>query len=258
MSHIKNKKNEPLNEGFLDGEEEIPVSSDSIDSLPEDEAGEEVVELEDKPIEDEETDISEEPYVEDPESEEETEYDGSADENADDGVEDTPDEVSELKDAIATLTAEIQELKDTFAKSNNAASDEGEEAEVIDDEDTADEDDDSEFEDDSDSEDDSSEDDDFEGDEEDSDEESSDDEESDDESSDDEDSDEENEAYKYFVKKGRCLSENSSFLIGKLYNNRYDKLEAPIMGIIKSKINEKIDAEKKKIRQAAYDKKFGK
>ena len=59
------------------------------------------------------------------------------------------------------------------------------------------------------------------------------------------------EAWNKFAKKGKYLNEKSDYLVGKLVNSRYDLLEEPIMTIVRAKIRQKIEAEKKAIKLEA-------
>ena len=59
------------------------------------------------------------------------------------------------------------------------------------------------------------------------------------------------EAFNKFSKKGQYLSEKSDYIIGKLWNSRYDLLEEGIMTAVRAKIRQKIEAAKKQIKLEA-------
>ena len=65
------------------------------------------------------------------------------------------------------------------------------------------------------------------------------------------------EAYNYYCRKGNILAENSGYMISILNEGRYDKLEDSIMAVVKAKIRQRIDAAKTKLRTEAFNKKFG-
>ena len=62
------------------------------------------------------------------------------------------------------------------------------------------------------------------------------------------------EAFNKFSRKGQYLNEKSDYIIGKLWNSRYDLLEEGIMTAVRAKIRQKIEAAKKQIREAARNK----
>ena len=66
------------------------------------------------------------------------------------------------------------------------------------------------------------------------------------------------EAYNYFAKFGMPLNENSGYLMGKIINGRFDKLEPFVMAIVEQKIHDRIEGAKKEFRTEAYNAKYGK
>lgn len=248
-------KKQKLYEGFLDGEEEKPATSD--DAAPAEETSEEET-TEEAPAEEEpapeDTDVSEEGG-----DEEATEDDGLDDDfegetKEETGVEDGDDsQINELKDAIATLTAQIQTLTDQMKKETGEGGEEGEDGEEAPAEETTEETAEPE-----------------EGEEteggegEESSEETSEEggeeggEETSEESSEETTDETKSEAYNHFHKKGGILAENSGYLISYLNEGRFDKLEEKIMAVVHAKIRQKIDAAKTKLKTEAFNKKFGK
>ena len=257
-------KKRKLDEGFLDGEEEKPVAAEdeapaaeteeSGDAGTDADMGGDDTSSEEAPSED--TDISEEG------GEETTEDDGLDDDfegetKEETGVEDGDEgQMNELKDAIATLTAQLQTLTDQLKKTNGEdvggeeapAEGEGEgESETT--EETAEPEEGTEE---------SSEggEETSEGGEETSEESG---EETSEETSEEAPADEtKSEAYNKYCKKGGILAENSGYLISYLNEGRYDKLEDKIMAVVNAKIRQRIDAAKTKLKTEAFNKKFGK
>lgn len=242
-------KKRKLDEGFLDGEEEKPVAAE--DEAPAAEEPAEEAPAEEAPAEEkapEDTDVSEEG------GEETTEDDGLDDDfegetKEETGVEDGDEgQMNELKDAIATLTAQLQTLTDQLKKTNGEdvggeeAPAEGEgESETT--EETAEPEEGTEE---------TTE----EGGEETSEEGG---EETSEETSEEAPADEtKSEAYNKYCKKGGILAENSGYLISYLNEGRYDKLEDKIMAVVNAKIRQRIDAAKTKLKTEAFNKKFGK
>lgn len=242
-------KKRKLDEGFLDGEEEKPVAAE--DEAPAAEEPAEEAPAEESPAEEkapEDTDVSEEG------GEETTEDDGLDDDfegetKEETGVEDGDEgQMNELKDAIATLTAQLQTLTDQLKKTNGEdvggeeAPAEGEgESETT--EETAEPEEGAEE---------TTE----EGGEETSEEGG---EETSEETSEEAPADEtKSEAYNKYCKKGGILAENSGYLISYLNEGRYDKLEDKIMVVVNAKIRQRIDAAKTKLKTEAFNKKFGK
>ena len=234
-------KKAQLNEGFLDGEDEKPASSDEVaaeeettDTSTEGEGGEST-ETETPAGDGEETDISDEGGEEEnPDDGLDDDFEGEKEEET--GTEGGDPEIAELKDAIATLTTQIQSLTDQMVKANGGDTEEktdeapAEETteEPLDEEPTEEE--------------------------ESSEEESSEEESSEEEAPADETK---SEAYNHFCKKGNILSENSGYMISILNEGRFDKLEDSIMAVVKAKIRQRIEKEKTKLRTEAFNKKFG-
>lgn len=240
-----------LMEGFLDGEEQKPASSEEVaaeeetkDTSTEGEAKSEEP-AESKPAEttEEDTDISDE---------------GGEASNEDDGLEDDFEgetaeetgttsgdpEVAELKDAIATLTTQIQALTDQMMKANGEDTGEKTEGEKAPAEETTEE-----------VPEESSE--------ENTEEAPAEGEEKTEEAPAEENTEEapadetKSEAYNFYCRKGKILSENSGYMISILNEGRYDKLEENIMAVVKAKIRQRIEAAKTKLRTEAFNKKFG-
>lgn len=263
-----NKKG--LNEGFLDGDEEKPVTSD-------DSTGEEnLEELSNEDEKNSELDISEEPEEgaegeegsdDESQSDDETPAEGEGEENTD-NLEDFKGEgeeddgaakeaeagvTTELKDLLSTLTTAIQTLSDkveNLGNNNDEGSEEGEgegeseegastedfgDAELGDEDNGAEGE--GESEEGSEGEGESEEGSEGEGEEDTS-----------------EDDATKSEAYNYWHRKGRYLNAKSDYLIGKLNESRYDLLFEPIMTAINAKIRKRIEEAKKELREAALKK----
>lgn len=240
-------KKRKLDEGFLDGEEEKPVAAE--DEAPAAEEPAEEAPAEEAPAEEkapEDTDISEEG------GEETTEDDGLDDDfegetENETGVEDGDEgQMNELKDAIATLTTQLQTLTDQLKKTNGEDVG-GEEAPAEGESETTEETAEPEE---------GTEETTEEGGEETSEEGG---EETSEETSEEAPADEtKSEAYNKYCKKGGILAENSGYLISYLNEGRYDKLEDKIMAVVNAKIRQRIDAAKTKLKTEAFNKKFGK
>lgn len=238
-------KKRKLDEGFLDGEEEKPVAAEDEAPSAESEETTEEAPAEEKAPED--TDVSEES------GEETTEDDGLDDDfegetKEETGVEDGDDgQMNELKDAIATLTAQLQTLTDQLKKTNGDETTEEAPAEGESESETAEETAEPEE---------GAEESSEEGGEKTSEEGG---EESTEETSEEAPADEtKSEAYNKYCKKGGILAENSGYLISYLNEGRYDKLEDKIMAVVNAKIRQRIDAAKTKLKTEAFNKKFGK
>ena len=162
------------------------------------------------------------------------------------GVEDGDDgQMNELKDAIATLTTQLQTLTDQLKKTNGEEG--GEEAPAEGESETTEETAEPEE---------GTEEGGEEGGEETSEEGG---EETSEETSEEAPADEtKSEAYNKYCKKGGILAENSGYLISYLNEGRYDKLEDKIMAVVNAKIRQRIDAAKTKLKTEAFNKKFGK
>lgn len=261
-----------LLEGFLDGEEEKPASSENVaaeeetketssdDSAPIDEPKSDDAssdENSDDAGSSEDTDISDE--AQETEQDDGLDDDFEGEQKEDTGIENGGDpEVAELKDAIATLTQQIQALTDQMIKSNGGESAEGgetggEEGSESTEEPTEETPEEAPAEETS----------------EETSEESS--EKPADESGEEksEEGSEENseesapvdntksEAYNYYHQRGKILSENSGYMISILDEGRFDKLEDSIMAVVKAKIRQRIENEKTRIKTEAFNKKFG-
>lgn len=261
-----------LLEGFLDGEEEKPASTEDVaaeeetkettsdDAAPiEEPAAEEGNSDTSAPVEgdSENTDISDE--AQETEQDDGLDDDFEGEQKEDTGIENGGDpEVAELKDAIATLTQQIQALTDQMIKSNGGESAEGGETSGEEGSESAEE---------------PTEETPEEAPAEEASEETSEEfsekpaDESGEEKS--EEGSEENseesapvdntksEAYNYYHKRGKILSENSGYMISILDEGRFDKLEDSIMAVVKAKIRQRIENEKTRIKTEAFNKKFG-
>lgn len=245
-----------LMEGFLDGEEQKPASSEEVaaeeetkDTSTEGEAKSEEP-AESKPAEttEEDTDISDEG------GEASNEDDGLDDDFEGETAEETgttsgDPEVAELKDAIATLTTQIQALTDQMMKANGEDTGEKTEGEEAPAEENTEET--------------STEEVPEESSEENTEEAPAEGEEKTEEAPAEENTEEapadetKSEAYNFYCRKGKILSENSGYMISVLNEGRYDKLEENIMAVVKAKIRQRIEAAKTKLRTEAFNKKFG-
>ena len=256
-------KKRKLYEGFLDGEEEKPVAAEdeapaaeteeSGDAGPDADMGGDDTSSEEAPAEEkapEDTDVSEEEVEEETTEDDGLDDDFEGETKEETGVEDGDDgQMNELKDAIATLTTQLQTLTDQLKKTNGEESAEekapAEESETA--EETAEPEEGAEE---------TSEEGGEEGDEETSEEGG---EETSEETSEEAPADEtKSEAYNKYCKKGGILAENSGYLISYLNEGRYDKLEDKIMAVVNAKIRQRIDAAKTKLKTEAFNKKFGK
>mgnify|MGYP003290540971 CR=1 FL=1 len=255
-ANFKQWKRRKLYEGFLDGEDEKPVTAE--ESAPEETKEEQpadddanLVADEEQPAE-ETSDEKSEGDISDEADEGEPEDDGLDDdfegENTEEtGVEGTDNaEITELKDAIATLTTQIQTLTDQMVKANGGDETSEETPSEENGDELAPEEETSDTET---SEEESSEKSEEESSEGDSEESSETEEEPKD--------DTKSEAYNYYCKKGNILSENSGYMISILNEGRFDKLEDNIMAVVKAKIRQRIENAKSKLRTDAFNKKFG-
>ena len=66
------------------------------------------------------------------------------------------------------------------------------------------------------------------------------------------------ENFNFYHKKGQPLDEDSDYIIGKLYEDRFDKLEPFILSALKMKIRNHIEEYKKQVRIDAISKKLEK
>lgn len=272
-----NKKG--LNEGFLDGDEEKPVTSD-------DSTGEEnLEELSNEDEKNSDLDISEEPEegaedegASDDESASDAEgTEGEGEENSDNledfKGEDEEDDGSskedesgvtiELKDILTTLTTAIQTLSDKVENlgNNNDEGSEGEgEGESEDaatedfgDAELGDEDNGAEGEGESEEGTKGGEGESEEGSEGEGESEEGSEGEAEEEDTSEDDATK-SEAYNYWHRKGRYLNAKSDYLIGKINESRFDLLFDPIMTAINAKIRKRIEEAKKELREAALKK----
>jgi hypothetical protein len=240
-----------LMEGFLDGEEQKPASSEEV-------AAEEETKTEDTPAETDAPDNTDEAPAEDSNEENTDISDEGNEPEKDDGLDDdfegekseetgttsSDPEVAELKDAIATLTTQIQALTDQMMKANGEDTGEKTEGEETSTEETTEE---------------VPEEGGEEGGEEKPSEEKTEEAPAESEETTEEAPADEtkSEAYNFYCRKGKILSENSGYMISVLNEGRYDKLEDSIMTLVKAKIRQRINAAKTKLRTEAFNKKFG-
>ena len=66
------------------------------------------------------------------------------------------------------------------------------------------------------------------------------------------------ENFNFYHKKGQPLDEDSDYIIGKIYEDRFDKLEPFILSALKMKIRNHIEDYKKQVRMDAISKKLEK
>lgn len=257
---IKNRKKTSLSEGFLDGEEELTKTAEEVaPELPQEDDPENA-----EPIDDIEPDV-------DPAEEPDTDDINPAEDDEDEtgvetGVEGEEETAKDTLDAIQTLTTAVQELSQKIDDMNTASQEPAEEpieaepaleepAEDEGDEETSSEETSEEGESEESSSEESSEeggeesgteDEDFAG-TDDSSEESSEEKETTSES-----------LIKSFTEPGKALNEDSPYLIGKIYHNRFDKLEPIIMGIVKAKLRNRIDGARTEFRAQSFKQTYGK
>lgn len=273
-----------LNEGFLDGNDDL----ETADIPSEDTTSEEEKDLSEEPTEGDETEGGDEqPETDSAEGDAPAEeggdnsgenlddfgeVEGEAETQTDDGVEKEAEDTTELKDVLTTLTTAVQALTDKIDTMNAETGDEGgEEAPVEGGDDAAMDDFGSE-----------------EGGEEapaeeapaegegnegegESTEEGGEGESSEGgegesseggeggENTEEAPADEtKSENFNFYHKKGQPLDEDSDYIIGKLYEDRFDKLEPFIMSALKMKIRNHIEEYKKQVRMDAISKKLEK
>lgn len=273
-----------LNEGFLDGNDDL----ETADVPSEDTTSEEEKDLSEEPTEGDETEGGDEqPETDSAEGDAPAEeggdnsgenlddfgeVEGEAETQTDDGVEKEAEDTTELKDVLTTLTTAVQALTDKIDTMNAETGDEGgEEAPVEGGDDAAMDDFGSE-----------------EGGEEapaeeapaegegnegegESTEEGGEGESSEGgegesseggeggENTEEAPADEtKSENFNFYHKKGQPLDEDSDYIIGKLYEDRFDKLEPFIMSALKMKIRNHIEEYKKQVRMDAISKKLEK
>ena len=259
---IKNRKKTSLSEGFLDGEEELTQTAEEVaPELPQEDDPENAEPSE--PMDDIEPDVdpAEEPDTDDTDPAEE----GEDETGVETGVEGEEETAKDTLDAIQTLTTAVQELSQKIDDMNTASQEPAEEpieAEPALEEPTEDE-----SEEETSSEETSEESESEESGSEESSEEGSEESGTEDEDfagSDDssEESSEEEETtseslIKAFTKPGMALNEDSPYMIGKIYQNRFDKLEPIIMGIVKTKLRNRIDGARTEFRAQAFKQTYG-
>lgn len=267
-----------LDEGFLDGNDDL----ETADVPSEDAAAEEEKDLSEEPSEDDveggdeqsETDSVEEGGDNSVENLDDFgEGKGEAETQTDDGVKKEAENTTELKDVLTTLTTAVQALTDKIDTMNAETGEEGgEEAPAEGDDETAMDDFGSEeggeeapadetSEEGEGGEGESTEGGESEGDEGESSEggEGESTEGGEGETSEEAPADEtKSENFNFYHKKGQPLDEDSDYIIGKLYEDRFDKLEPFILSALKMKIRNHIEEYKKQVRIDAISKKLEK
>ena len=260
-----------LDEGFLDGNDDL----ETADVPSEDVSVEEENDLSEEPSEDDieggdeqpetdstEVDASEEGGDNSGENMDDFgEGEGESETQTDDGVEKEAEDTTELKDVLTTLTTAVQALTDKIDTMNAETGDEGgEEAPAEDDfgseeggeeapaEETSEGGDEG-----GEGEGESTEGGESEGGEGESSEGGE------GESSEEAPADEtKSENFNFYHKKGQPLDEDSDYIIGKIYEDRFDKLEPFIFSALKMKIRNHIEEYKKQVRMDAITKKLEK
>lgn len=276
-----------LDEGFLDGNDDL----ETADVPSEDAASEEEKDLSEEPSEDDAEGGDEQPETDSTEGDAPAEEggdnsgenlddfgegEGEAETQTDDGVEKEAEDTTELKDVLTTLTTAVQALTDKIDTMNAETGDEGgEEAPAEGGDDAAMDDFGSEEggeeapadetseggEEGGEGEGESTEGGESEGGEGESSEggEGESTEGGEGESSEEAPADEtKSENFNFYHKKGQPLDEDSDYIIGKLYEDRFDKLEPFILSALKMKIRNHIEEYKKQVRMDAISKKLEK
>ena len=267
-----------LDEGFLDGNDDL----ETADVPSEDAAAEEEKDLSEEPSEDDVEGSDEQPETDSVEEggdnsvenlDDFGEGKGEAETQTDDGVKKEAENTTELKDVLTTLTTAVQALTDKIDTMNAETGEEGgEEAPAEGDDETAMDDFGSEeggeeapadetSEEGEGGEGESTEGGESEGDEGESSEggEGESTEGGEDETSEEAPADEtKSENFNFYHKKGQPLDEDSDYIIGKLYEDRFDKLEPFILSALKMKIRNHIEEYKKQVRIDAISKKLEK
>lgn len=259
-----------LDEGFLDGNDDL----ETADVPSEDAAAEEEKDLSEEPSEDDVEGGDEQPETDSVEEggdnsvenlDDFGEGKGEAKTQTDDGVKKEAENTTELKDVLTTLTTAVQTLTDKIDTMNAETGEEGgEEAPAEGDDETAMDDFGSEEggeeapADETSEEGEGGEGESTEGGESEGDEgESS--EGGEGETSEEAPADEtKSENFNFYHKKGQPLDEDSDYIIGKLYEDRFDKLEPFILSALKMKIRNHIEEYKKQVRIDAISKKLEK
>lgn len=267
-----------LDEGFLDGNDDL----ETADVPSEDAAAEEEKDLSEEPSEDDVEGGDEQPETDSVEEggdnsvenlDDFGEGEGEAETQTDDGVKKEAEDTTELKDVLTTLTTAVQTLTDKIDTMNAETGEEGgEEAPAEGDDETAMDDFGSEeggeeapadetSEEGEGGEGESTEGGESEGDEGESSEggEGESTEGGEGETSEEAPADEtKSENFNFYHKKGQPLDEDSDYIIGKLYEDRFDKLEPFILSALKMKIRNHIEEYKKQVRIDAISKKLEK
>lgn len=267
-----------LDEGFLDGNDDL----ETADVPSEDAAAEEEKDLSEEPSEDDVEGGDEQPETDSVEEggdnsvenlDDFGEGKGEAETQTDDGVKKEAENTTELKDVLTTLTTAVQALTDKIDTMNAETGEEGgEEAPAEGDDETAMDDFGSEeggeeapadetSEEGEGGEGESTEGGESEGDEGESSEggEGESTEGGEGETSEEAPADEtKSENFNFYHKKGQPLDEDSDYIIGKLYEDRFDKLEPFILSALKMKIRNHIEEYKKQVRIDAISKKLEK
>lgn len=267
-----------LDEGFLDGNDDL----ETADVPSEDAAAEEEKDLSEEPSEDDVEGGDEQPETDSVEEggdnsvenlDDFGEGKGEAETQTDDGVKKEAENTTELKDVLTTLTTAVQTLTDKIDTMNAETGEEGgEEAPAEGDDETAMDDFGSEeggeeapadetSEEGEGGEGESTEGGESEGDEGESSEggEGESTEGGEGETSEEAPADEtKSENFNFYHKKGQPLDEDSDYIIGKLYEDRFDKLEPFILSALKMKIRNHIEEYKKQVRIDAISKKLEK
>lgn len=282
------KRHGKLDEGFLDGNDDL----ETADVPSEDVSSEEEKDLSEEPSEDDVEGGDEQPETDSTEGdapEEEGgdnsgenmddfgEGEGESETQTDDGVEKEAEDTTELKDVLTTLTTAVQALTDKIDTMNAETGDEGgeeapaeggEEAPAEDDFGSEEGGEEAPAEETSEGEDEggegegeSTEGGESEGGEGESSEggEGESKEGGEGESSEEAPADEtKSENFNFYHKKGQPLDEDSDYIIGKIYEDRFDKLEPFIFSALKMKIRNHIEEYKKQVRMDAISKKLEK
>lgn len=267
-----------LDEGFLDGNDDL----ETADVPSEDAAAEEEKDLSEEPSEDDVEGGDEQPETDSVEEggdnsvenlDDFGEGKGEAETQTDDGVKKEAENTTELKDVLTTLTTAVQALTDKIDTMNAETGEEGgEEAPAEGDDETTMDDFGSEeggeeapadetSEEGEGGEGESTEGGESEGDEGESSEggEGESTEGGEGETSEEAPADEtKSENFNFYHKKGQPLDEDSDYIIGKLYEDRFDKLEPFILSALKMKIRNHIEEYKKQVRIDAISKKLEK
>ena len=264
-----------LDEGFLDGNDDL----ETADVPSEDAASEEEKDISEEPAEDDGEGGEEQPETDSAEGDAPAEEggdnssenlddfgEGEEETQTDDGVEKEAEDTTELKDVLTTLTTAVQALTDKIDTMNTETGEEGGEEATAEggeeepaeeaSEEGGEEEPAEEAPEEGEGEGESSEGGESEGGEGESSEGG---EGGEGESSEEAPADEtKTENFNFYHKKGQPLDEDSDYIIGKLYEDRFDKLEPFILSALKMKIRNHIEEYKKQVRMDAISKKLEK